>query len=471
MAMMTGDQYRESLKDGRVTFIEGERCDDPSTHPLLKTAVDVAAGIYDKLYKPDPDAYSPIFWIPQSKEEMQQRQEALRGAADMTSGTTSVSVMAIAMAAPELAKANPVYRERIYNYIDYCRKNDLRLAETVTDAKGNRKLRPTQQHDPDQYLHVVDRTPDGVYVRGCKMHISAASIEHELVIFPTKSMRPGEEAYAFGGAVPVNAPGVTIINTTYAPHDEDKRHYPVSSRRNTPEGFVVFDDVFVPNERIWLDGETEYAGTLASALGLWERTAGGAMQPREAEDRLVGLAALMAEANGVANEPHIQDKLATLMIFATMCRAGHEAAWANATTNEDGNLIPSTIFISATKYYQHELEDRMVDILHDIAGTMVTNAPTMADFEHPDLRPGLEKLLETPGFTAEERLKLYHYIRDTTADALGGWSSVTGKQAGGGQFAQRMVTARNYDMERAKAIARRTVGIGQEALATGKEGA
>lgn len=469
MAMMTGDQYRASLRDGRVTFIEGERVEDPATHPLLKTAVDVAADVYDKLYSPEPDATSPIYFIPQSKEDMETRRVALEGASDMTSGTSSVSAMSIAMAAPDLAKANPVYRQRIYDYIDYVRKHDLRLAEAVTDAKGHRKLRPHQQHDPDMYVRVVDRNADGVFITGCKMHISAASIEHELVIFPTKAMRPGEEAYAFGGAVAVNAPGVTIIDTTYAPHGEDLRHYPVSSKRNTPEGYVVLDNVFVPNERIWLDGEVEYAGVLASALGLWERTGGGTYKQREGEDRIVGLAALMAEANGVADEPHIHDKLATLMIFATMCRAGHEAAWANATTNEDGNLIPSTLFISATKYYQNELQDRMIDILHDIAGTMVSNAPTMGDFENPDLRPMLETLLETPGFTAEERLKLYHYIRDTTADAFGGWSSVTGKQAGGGQYAQRIVTSRNYDMERAKEIARRTVGIGHGAVAAGKE--
>lgn len=461
MAMMTGDQYRESLKDGRQTFIEGEKVDDPANHPLLKTAVDVAASVYDKLYDPSPDAYSPIYMIPQSKEDMEKRRIALEGAHDMTSGTSSVSVMAIAMAAPDLAKANPVYRQRIYDYIEYVKKHDLRLAETVTDAKGNRKLRPHEQHDPDLYLRVVDRNADGVFVTGCKMHISAASIEHELVIFPTKAMRPGEEAYAIGGAVPVNAPGVTIINTTYAPHGEDLRHYPVSSKRNTPEGFVIFDNVFIPNERIWLDGEVEHAATLANALGLWERTGGGTYQRREAEDRIVGLAALMAEANGVANESHIHDKLSTLMIFATMCRAGHEAAWANATTNEDGNLIPDTLFISATKYYQNELQDRMIDIVHDIAGTMVANAPTMSDFENPDLRASLEALLESPGYSAEDRLRLYHYIRDTTADAFGGWSSVTGKQAGGGQYAQRIVTMRNYDLERAKDIARRTVGIGK----------
>jgi 4-hydroxybutyryl-CoA dehydratase/vinylacetyl-CoA-Delta-isomerase len=460
--LLTGDQYRESLKDGRASFIDGERVEDPANHPLLKTAVDVCAAGYDKLYNPDPNAYSPIYMIPHNNEEMEERYRLLEGATDMTASTSGTSILALGTAAPDLAKANPAYRQRIYDFIDYVRKNDLRCAETVTDAKGNRRLRPGQQDDKDMYVHVVDRNADGVFITGCKMHISGAAIEHEFVIFPTKAMRKGEEEYAIACSVPANAPGVTIINTTYAPHGKDLRHFPVSSRINSPEGYIVFDRVFVPNERIFLDGEVEYAATLAYSLGLWERAAGGGHYA-DGVDRIVGLAALLAEANGVANETHIHEKLSTLMIFATMCRAGWEAALANATTNEDGNLMPSTLFVSATKYYHAELNDRMIDILHDIAGTLVADAPTLADYDNPELRGSLDALFETPGFSAEDRLRLYHYIRDTTADSYGGWSSVTGKQAGGGQYAQRLVTLRNYDLERAKALARRTVGIGRDA--------
>jgi 4-hydroxybutyryl-CoA dehydratase/vinylacetyl-CoA-Delta-isomerase len=459
--MLTGSQYRESLKDGRASFIDGERVDDPSVHPLLKTTVDVAAAVYDRLYRPEPDAYSPVYIVPKSSEEMAERNRLLEGAHDMTTSISATSILALATAAPDLAKARPEYRQRIYDFIDYVRKTDVRCAETVTDAKGNRKLRPSQQDDPDLFVHVVDRNSDGVFITGCKMHISGAAIVHELVVFPTKAMRPGEEEYSIACSVPVNAPGVTIINTTYAPHGKDIRHFPVSGRINSPEGYVVFDRVFVPNDRVFLDGETEYASTLAYSLGLWERSAGGGYGDRV--DRIVGLAALAAEAAGVQNETHIHEKLSTLMIFATMCRAGSQAAMANAVKNEDGNLMPSTLYTSATKHYHAELHDQMIDILHDIAGTLVVNAPTMADYDNPELRSSLDAVLETPTFSAEDRLKLYHYIRDTTADAYGGWGSVTGKQAGGGQYAQRLVTLRNFDLDHAKELARRAVGIGCEA--------
>jgi len=460
MPMMTGEQYKESLKDGRLTFLDGEQVTDPANHPLLKTAVDVAARVYDSFYAAGAEAFNPAYIIPRSLEEYRKRSELLsKGVTDMTLGTTGVSLLALTSAAAKLGELNPAYRERIYKYVDYCRDNDLRCAEVITDAKGHRKKRPNKQSDPDFYVHVVDRNSDGVFITGAKMHISASSIEHELVIMPTKAMYPGEEDYAIACAVPVNTRGVSIIDMTYAPRSEDTRHYPVSGRVNCPEGFVIFDNVFVPNERIFLDGETAHAATLAHSLGLWERAA-GLGDAGEHADREVGMAALLAEANGVADDPRIKDQLANLVVYATMCRAAGEAAMVNATKTEDGNMLPSPLFVSALKYFKSEFRAKLLDIQHDIAGDLLVNAPTVADFENADLHDALEATFAAPGFSAEDRLRLFHYVRDTTADAYGGWAFVTGQLAGGGQHAQRIVTMRQYDMEHAKEIARRAVGIG-----------
>ena len=454
--MMTGEQYKESLKDGRYTYLDGKRVTDPANEPRLKAAVEAAADVYDSFHSDDPDAFNPIYVMPKSIEEFRERERLLaKGKGDMTLGTTGVILLTLVTAAPELAKLKPVYREAIYEYIAYARKNDLRCAESITDAKGHRKLRPTKQSDPDFYVHVVDRTSDGVYINGCKMHISGSSVGHEQVVLPTKAMRPGEEEYAIACAVPVNAPGVSVIDTTYAPYGEyDSRNFPVSGHRSSPEGFVIFDNVFVPNERIFLDGEVQQAAVLAHSLGLWERAAGvthgGAGLERE-----VGLAALLAEANGVENEPHIKDALATLVIHSTMCKAAGEAAMANGQQNEDGILTPSPLYISALKYYKNEFHAKLLDILHDIAGTLTVNAPTFADLEHPDLHDGLEAMLATSTLSAEQRLRLFHYLRDTTADAYGGWAFATGQLAGGGQHAQRLVTMRHFDMQHAKSLARR----------------
>jgi len=351
----------------------------------------------------------------------------------------------------------PEYHERIHNYYRYCRDNDLRCAEVVTDAKGHRKRRPIEQDDPDQYVHVVDRNEDGIFISGAKLHITAASIVHEQVIIPTKGMRPGEEDYAVCCAVPTNAPGVTIINTTYAPHGDDLRHFPVSAGHNSPEGFVVFDRVFVPNERVFLDGETQHAASIARALGLWERV--GSITAGDGADRLVGMAQLFAEANGIAGRKDVQTKLANLAIYATIVRSAWYAAEANSTVNEDGALVPSPLYISAFRYFGASMRNEVQDIVHEVAGTLTVNAPTMADFDNPELHDALQRALATPEFSAEDRLRMYHYLRDTTADAYGGWGDITSSLAGGGMAAQQITVLGMYDMDRAREMARKSIGL------------
>lgn len=458
MAMMTGEQYRQSLLDGRRCYIDGELIKDPGEHPLLRRAVDSVAGTYDRFYDPAPGAFHPMYTIPKSREDMDKRVAAL-GQSDITAGTTA-ACMALVEVAPELGKLRPHYRDRIYDFFEWCREHDVRCSEAITDAKGHRRKRPSQQDDPDAYVRVVDRQRDGIVIRGAKLHITGAPLVHEQVVLPTKSMKAGEEDYAVACSVPTNAEGLHIVNTTNAPRGgDDLRHFPISARTNMPEGLLIFDDVFVPNERVFLDGEVAHAASLAHALGLWERSNAVAYSGSSA-DRLVGLAALLAEMNGAADRTDIRDLLSEMAIFATMCQAGWEAAMANATVNEDGTLSPASLFVSASKFYNAELHGKMVDILHDIAGTLLVEAPTMADLESGEVGADVRAhLAGGNGWSAEDRLRLLHYVRDLTADTYGGWIAVTESLAGGGQYAQRLVTLRHYDLNRAKALARRAAGI------------
>lgn len=454
--MMTGEQYRKSLLDGRRIYLEGERIEDPSRHPLTKGAVDWIASTYDRFYSSEPDAYNPMYLIPESPEDIATRMDALVGA-DLTAATTA-ACMALVTVAPRLGVLNPEYRDRIYAYIEFCRNADLRCAEVITDAKGHRMRRPNQQDDPDFYVHIVDRTSDGIVITGAKMHITGASLVHELVVLPTKRMLPGEEEYAVACAVPVNAPGVTIIDSTAAPANDDIRHYPVSGGRNMPDGLVVFDKVFVPNDRVFLDGEVSQAASLAHALGLWERAS--AVAGEGGGGGQTGLAALLADMHGVLDRPEVRERLTTLIMSATMSRAGWQAAMANADRNEDGKASPSPLFISATKYYTADLHSKMVDIVLDIAGTLVVTCPTIADLENPEIGGYLEECFASNGLTAAEKMRVFHTIRDRTADRYGGWAAVTSQLAGGGQYAQRMVVSSQFNLERAEASAKRSLGIG-----------
>lgn len=456
--MMTGEQYRASLRDGRATYFEGKRIEDLPNEPILRDAVDSVADTYDRFYNESPGAVNPLLSSPAGFEELRDRIRQLHEV-ELVTNVTFQSLMTVLTAAGKMGDANGEYVEHIKAYVDDARRQDVRITECITDAKGNRSQPPMKQHDPDAYTHVVDRGRDGVVIRGAKLHISGASFGHDLMVMPTKAMKDGEEEYAIACAVPVSSAGVKIVNTTYAPRHEDVRHFPYSGHHHMPDGFVIFEDVFVPYERVFLDGQTGYAAVFAHSLGLWERLGGLSALADEA-DLMVGLAQLMAEANGLARESHIREKISEMIIHATLLRAGLEAAVANCDVTPDGTAFPNELYTNAAKYHGAANYNLMVRHLHDIAGGSVITTPSVGDFEHPEVGALLRKYMSTgPDVDGAYRARLFHTIRDITADSHGGWRLVTNIQAGGGLYAQRIVTRRHYDMDKAKALALSAAGL------------
>ncbi len=458
--MMTGDEYRASLNDGRETYFEGKQITDLPGDPILGQTVDSAAAGYDRFYDPTPGAIGAFMKVPSSAEELREQVE-LHETVDLLTHVTYASIMTLLTVADRIEDQLPDNAARIRTYVEDAQQRDIRITQCITDAKGDRSKRAGNQEDPDAYVRVIERKDDGVVIRGAKLHISAASMGHELMTIPTKAMRPGEEDYAIAAMVPVNAPGVKIINTTYAPRHQDKRDFPVSGRNHTPEGFVIFDDVFVPNERIFLDGIPEFASVFAHSLGLWERL-GGLSSMASGYDRLVGFAQLISEANGLEKMGHIKEKISEMMINATLIRASLEAALQNCSITSDGAAFPNELYTNVGKYHGAANYSMMVRHLHDIAGGSILTAPGIADLENEETGHLIRKYMSTKqSVDGLYRTKLFHAIRDTTADALGGWSAVTNIQAGGGLYAQRIVSRMHYDLEHAKQMALEYAHMGE----------
>ena len=456
--MLTGQQYKDSLKDGRKVYYEGKLVEDMELVPELATPLRSVADGYDKYFNASPGAINPITMAPMSSDELRDRIPVITEM-DLLTNTTYQSLMTLSVAAARLEAHAPEFVPVIRKYVEQSRLDDIRITECITDAKGDRSKAPSQQDDPDSYVRVVERRPDGVVIRGAKLHISAAAFGHDLMVMPTKSMKPGEEDYAIACAVPVASPGVIITNTTYHPRGGDERDYPVSAKLSIPDSMVIFDDVFVPTDRIFLDGQVKQAAVFAHSLGLWERLGGVSFMVMQA-DELVGLASLIAEANGTARISHVREKIDEMMIHATLLRAGLEAALLHAKSTPEGYFYPDDMYTNVTKYQGASQFNTMVKHLHDIAGGAVVTAPSMADFDNETLRPYLEKYMSTGnGVSGEYRTRLFHAIRDTTADAYGGWHQVTNLQSGGGLFAQRLVTRKNYDIDRARALALKATGL------------
>jgi 4-hydroxybutyryl-CoA dehydratase/vinylacetyl-CoA-Delta-isomerase len=467
MALKTPAEYVESLRDGRVLYWDGDRIDDVAKDPRFRVPLAVAARDYEY---DDPERRElmtylteegtrahRVFQIPRSEADLLQRVK-LASHMSIVGGVTGV-YMALQSVKDEVAAVNPRYAENIENLWRYARDNDLRAAEVITDAKGDRSRRAHQQDDPDLYLRIVDRSDKGITVRGAKLHITGASLVHELVVMPTKSMRHEEADYAVSFSIPANAPGVRIINRSFAPAELPEFDYPASAHHSMPEGFVIFDDVFVPWERVFLAGEFRLAGVFARSLGLWERTL-GMVEAAERAEILVGLALLVSEQQGKGGKDEVQAAVAELVCYAQLIRMSLDWACRNFETTPSGMVHPNVLGVNVGKYYFAANYHSIVQRVHDLGGGLVLTLPKEADLRNPESGKYLRKYLHTtPDVDVEARMRIYNLIRDLTADAYGGWQLVTTLQAGGGLPAQRVMMNRTYDLERAKAKARRAAGI------------
>jgi 4-hydroxybutyryl-CoA dehydratase/vinylacetyl-CoA-Delta-isomerase len=466
--MLTGAEYREALRDGRSVFVDGRRVDDVTREPLFASAIDWIASGYDAYHSAEPGAYNPIFSDSRTKDDLRRRVALiLEGdghGSDFTIGTTNSSILGLLTAKPQLEACDPVYGQRVDAFLEHCRRADLRLAEAITDSKGNRAKRATQQTHPDHYVRITSRDADGIRVTGAKLHVTAAAIVPEIFVMPTKRFGPGEEDYAVSFAVPVATPGLSVVNATYRPRTDqrDERDYPVSRFMGMPEAMVVFDDVFVPWDRVFLAGEVEASGTLAHSLGVWERMAGLAYMVKEAEE-LVGLAQLIAEANGVAAIDHIKDKINAMILYSTTLSATLVAAIEESTTNKSGLVYPNELYSNVGKYIGASDYNNVIRDLIDIAGGSVATVPSMAEFDNADVAPYMDKYWSADAdVDAKYRAQLFHAIRDVTADAFGGWRQVSNILSGGGLRAQRLVARKHFDMDRAKKRALYLVERGED---------
>lgn len=466
MALKTPEQYIASLNDGRVTYWDGERIDDITKHPKFQVPLQVAARDYDYRDPKRRDIISytaedgsrahRVFQIPMSEQDLATRVELMHDMS-IVGGVTGV-MMALMSAKDAIAEVNPKYAENIERLYRHVRDNDLRAAEVITDPKGDRSRRAHEQDDPDLYVRVVKRTDEGIVVRGAKLHITAASLVHELVVMPTKGMRQDETDYAVSFSIPVNTPGVKIINRSFATTELNAFDYPSSAHHSMPEGFVIFDDVFVPWDRVFLAGEVRLASRLAQSLGLWERT-GGLVGSVASAKLFVGLAQLVSEMQGKDRDANVQNTVAELICYAEMLRMSLEYACRNFEKTPSGMVYPNALAVNAAKYYYAANYHTMVKYLQDLSGGLVVTLPSEADLRSPETGHYMRKYLHTKSTVdVETRMRIYNLIRDLTADAYGGWHLVVALQAGGGLSAQRFMMNRIYDMNSAKEMALAAAG-------------
>ncbi|MDW7675136.1 MAG: 4-hydroxyphenylacetate 3-hydroxylase family protein [Bacillota bacterium] len=350
------------------------------------------------------------------------------------------------------------YHERFLKYLEYYQENDLVGNCAQTDVKGDRKLRPHQQKDPDLYLRVVERRADGIVVSGAKAHNTIAPYSDEIIVVPTRFMTDEDKDWAVSFAIPADTEGVSLIIRASITRDRKHLEAPMA-KYGSADSFTIFDNVFVPWERVFMCGEAKYAGQLAMMFALYHRHSYTGCKPA-ITDIIMGATALVAEYNGIAKAPHVKEKLADLVAVAELVYGTGIASAVKATKTAAGTYRPEVVFANVARYHAginvyHEFE-----ILAEIAGGLPATLPYEEDFYNPETRPFLEKyIMRQDGISAEEQHRCFRMLSDMLCSASSGVRQVAGVHGGGSPIMEKIAIMGQYDMEAKKDIAKELAGI------------
>jgi 4-hydroxybutyryl-CoA dehydratase/vinylacetyl-CoA-Delta-isomerase len=354
------------------------------------------------------------------------------------------------------------YHERFVNFIKYIQANDLVTAACMTDPKGDRSLAPSKQKDKDQYVHIVETKKGGMVVRGAKLHITGAVNSHELLVVPTRSLGEEDKDYAVSFAVPADAGGVTFI---YGRQPSDTRRLEESPRDignlyfGGCEAMVVFDNVFVPEDRIFMKGEYPFTGQLVELFAAHHRASYGGCKVGVG-DVLIGAAAAIAEAQGTEKSAHIKDKLAEMIHLNETLHAGALASASKGYRTPSGAYAVDPLLANVCKLNITRFPFDISRMAQDIAGGLLVTMPSLRDRESPQIGAYVEKyLVGKEGVDSERRIRILRLIENITL-GTGAVSYLTESIHGAGSpQAQKIMIARLADLDSAKSCAYELCGI------------
>lgn len=476
MALKTVEQYYDSLKALHpTTYILGEKVENPVEHPLIKHMVAGVGQTYALAQEPE----GKKFLVAESKlvgEEVSRFAKFYESTDDLLAKVRMLKFLTqrigtCFMRCTGMDAINSVgietyncdqkygtnYHGRLLDFVKHVQKSDLVVFSGVTDVKGDRSLRPSQQKDPDMYLHVVDRKRDGIVVRGAKIHQTGSLCAHWGLIVPTREMLEVEKDYAVCFAVPVDAEGVVHIYGRGTLEDralQDCDLGNVAYSKFAP--MVIFRDVFVPWERVFLCGEHEFAGPMVRNFGNYHRHSHGGCKCGVG-DVLIGAAAAAAEYNGLTRVSHINSKFAEMLKVTEAIYGCSVAASVEGERTASGIYTVDPVLANVSKLYEGKELAEVVRMMIEIAGGMVADVPSDKDFADPEIGPLLVKYLKgVDSVSTEDRVHLFRLIEKLAFESRDIVSNIHGA---GSPEIHRMTILRSADIEGKKKLAKRLAGI------------
>ncbi|BAH07719.1 4-hydroxyphenylacetate 3-hydroxylase family protein [Clostridium kluyveri] len=482
MSLMTGEEYVESLRKLKLNvYYLGEKIDNPVDNPVLRPSLNSVKMTYDLAQEAEyedlmtttsnitGEKINRFTNLHQSSEDLVKKVKMQRLCGQKTAACFQRCVgmdsfNAVYSTTFEIDKEyNTNYFENFKKFLTYVQKNDLTVDGAMTDPKGDRGLSPSKQADPDLYLRVVERREDGVVVRGAKAHQTGICNSHEVLVMPTIAMRPDDKDYAIAFSVPTDAEGITMIigrqscDTRKMEKDAD---IDVGNKEfGGVEALVVFDDVFVPNDRIFLNGETEYAGMLVERFAGYHRQSYGGCKVGVG-DVLIGAAAVAADYNGAAKASHIKDKLIEMMHLNETLYACGIACSAEGHATKAGNYQIDLLLANVCKQNITRFPYEIVRLAEDIAGGLMVTMPSEKDYKSPEVGKYVEKyLVGVASVPVEDRMKILRLLENICLGTAAVGYRTESMHGAGSPQAQRIMISRQGNLAHKKKLAKKIARI------------
>lgn len=485
MALKTTYDYLASLHQmNKVAYLFGERLSSPTEHPLLRPSTNAVAMTYKLARHPEHAALltatsslsgrriNRFTHLHQSTDDLVAKVKMLRLLGQRTGccfqrcvGMDALNALDTVTFEMDLA-LHTDYHVRFRRYLERVQDDDLMVDGAMTDAKGHRRLRPSQQDDPDLFVRIVERRPEGVVIRGAKLHQTGALNAHEILVLPTTALTDDERDYAVACALPADAPGVAMVCG----------RQPSDTRRAEPgridvgnctfgghEAVVLFDDVFVPWERVFMAGETAYAGMLVERFAGYHRQSYGGCKSGVG-DVLIGAAVALARCLGIDKAPHVREKIVEMVHLNETLYACGIGCSAEGQATASGTYLIDLMLANVCKLNVTRFPYEIARLAQDIAGGLLVTLPSQADMDNREIGPRLRKYLRGANpATAEYRQRLLRLLENLTLGPGAAAYLTESLHGAGSPQAQRIMLARLADLDEKAQLAETLAGVGSHA--------
>ena len=483
MPMMTAEEYEESLKQlSLVVYMFGKQVGSVVDDPIIRPSMKAVAKTYELAHRPEHEnimtATSHITGkkinrfthIHQSVEDLVKKSKMGRLLGRETGccfqrcvGVDALNALSIVTFNID-AKHGTKYHRRFLDYLEYVQENDLICDGAMTDPKGDRGLPPHKQPDPDSFLHVVEERNGGIVVRGAKAHQTGAVNSHEIIVMPTIAMREEDRDYAVSFAMPSDAEGIIYIIGRQSCDTRRLEGATIDTGNflyGGHEALVIFDNVFVPWDRVFMHGEYDFSGPLVEDFAAYHRQSYACKVG--VGDVLIGAAQTAAEYNGVANASHIRDKIVEMNHLNETLYCGCVACASEGHKEPSGTYNVDVLLANVHKQNVTRFPYEIARLAQDIAGGLMVTMPSNEDLKSPETGKWLEKYLKAcSDIPTENRMRILRLIENITLGTAAVGYLTESMHGAGSPQAQRIMISRRVNLQEKQRAAKKLCGINEK---------